>query len=347
MTSIEARRFLKELNREIGKIYLTSQVTVGDRVKTILNYYETLYPLFNKSNSSNPIVAFCDIHKATDNFATSSTNEKEAYKQNIKYQFARALNILVALDSATAHQGQLDAFNIRNGIDDGTISPNSEEAKNVIPWVQINEIGQAPKDKNGNPYCYLMEGYVRLATFDELVTWRKAVENHGNQSEINIKSSSGLKVYGSDFARRMHGRTLQEELEVAGIKNLKDTRNTSYNQTYTYHEYKKFGGILFNLERWANQRAKRWYSTKSWTDDLKYDIDGGNPNGLDWLGDGQYHAGAWIEKKWDYVLASTDYIEWNSKGCGTPPACVLEHDCWDSGDYHMFEYPMSYLVVVG
>ena len=344
LNELEKKRFLKELNREVGKIYLTSQVTIGDRVRTILNYYETLYPMFDKADSSNPIVSFCDIHKATDNFATCSINEKEMYKQNIKYQFARALNILTALDSATAHQGELDAFNIRNGVDDGTIAANSEEAKNVIPWVNIDQIGPALKDANGNPYCYLMEGYVRLATFDELENFILPLKNHGKEVELFIKNASGLRVYGQDFARRMHGRTLQEELELAGIKNLQETRNAQHLYENNYTEYKKFGGIMFSLERWATYRAKKYVKANAWTDDLKYDIDGGNPSGLDWMGDGQYHAGAYITDSNGYVQASPDYIEWDARGVGAPPANVYDGD--SKYDVFKFIYPMTYLVIV-
>jgi hypothetical protein len=191
------------------------------------------------------------------------------YKENIKYQFARALNILSALDSAAAHQGQLDAFNIRNGIDDGTIAPDSEEAKKVIPWVNVDKIGQAPTDSDGNPYCYLMEDYVRLATPEESEDLLYALRKHdGSKNEIYITSKSGLHVSMDDFVKRMHGRTLNQELELAGIRNLGDIKGSPYSFTtkdYWTHVRAPYG-IAFKFERWG--KADEAYKTMSQTPPL-------------------------------------------------------------------------------
>ena len=269
---------MRDLNYEVAQVRLTGTETIGDRVRKVLNYYQELYPLFNKDDSSNPIVSFCDIHKATDNFATSSLDVKETYKQNIKYQFARALNILVALDSATSHQDELEAFNKRNAVDDGTVTLDPVEDKGFITWVKVDQIGPAPTDAKGNPYCYLMEDYVRLATTKEARDLLYALHRHdSSKNVISITSKSGQNVYMSDFIERMQGRTLQEELELAGIQNLDAVRKETYvYETNNIQELKEqyknpvggsfynpkdvkieeheaaFAGITFRYERWGH-----------------------------------------------------------------------------------------------
>ena len=319
----ELENYLIDVDKAIGRLDATANRTIGDLLNEIASSYDNVITKVTNADNSNPIVTFINIHEGTDNFATSSVLEKLYYEETIRYQLYRALNMLDALDSPTLYEerrAQLDA----------------------VDWVDVEE---NTKDRNGNPYCYLMEGYVRLATFDELDNFILPVKNHGSEKEIFVKSASGLKVDGQEFAKRMHGRTLQEELETAGIANLTETRNAQHLYENNYTEYKKFGGIMFGLERWSNKRSKKWFAVNSWTDDLKYSINGGNPSGLDWLGDGQYHAGAWITAEMSYVLAAPDYIEWDSGSVGAPPANVYEGD--DKYDVFKYQYPMTYFVRVG
>ena len=52
----------------------------------------------NMDYDVNPIAAYCECEDAVNNFATTTLAEKEMYKANIQYLFARALNYLVTLE---------------------------------------------------------------------------------------------------------------------------------------------------------------------------------------------------------------------------------------------------------
>ena len=129
-----------------------------------------------------------------------------------------------------------------------------------VKWPDVT----AGTRKNGNPYCYLMEGYVRLATLQEIKDWMKIMQDPsgklygGYQKEVWKTSSTGKKVYLSDFEKRMQGRNLLQELERAGIKNLDAVRKEG------------LGGLTFRYERWG---VSSGYQTFKLTSYMHYTAD--------------------------------------------------------------------------
>ena len=311
----EMEMFLIDLDKEIGKIDLSGNVTIGDMLKELKSEYSTLSKFVNKMDSSNPINAFCNIHSGVDNFKTSSLNEEMLYEEYLKCQLIRALTILQAMDSPTMYD---------------TARENLNKAK----WPDVT-IGT--KDKNGNPYCYLMEGYVRLATvyadinqyWDPLRKEKLSKDSY----KLAVKSASGKKVSLSEFYKRMHGRTLEKELELAGITNLAECRKTAfYNKDYNTGYY---GGITFEYERWGEKYGYQTYplqtnSNVEWTPVLRYRDDQTAWTGL---------------KKNDYIILARDYIRW-TKGLGDYPAHMLHYDA-DKKEIRYYYYPMSTLMLVG
>ena len=310
----EMEMFLIDLDKEIGKIDLSGNVTIGDMLKELKSEYSTLSKFVNKMDSSNPINAFCNIHSGVDNFKTTSLNEEMLYEEYLKCQLIRALTYLQALDSPTLYD---------------TARENLNKAK----WPDVT-IGT--KDKNGNPYCYLMEGYVRLATgwadinqyWDPLKKEKLSKDSY----KIAVKSKSGLKVSLSEFYKRMHGRTLEKELQLAGIANLNACRKTTFSNTDLYWT-SYYGGITFEYERWGNKYGYETFplqtnSKVEWTPILRYLEDFTASHGMG---------------KDDYIILARDYIRW-TKGLGDYPAQMLEYKA--SKKITRYYYPMSTLMLV-
>ena len=209
--------------------------------------------------------------------------------------------------------------------------------------MQVDEVGQPARDENGNPYCSTMGGYVRLATPDEMEAFIAPLNNSGKEKEIFIYNRSDVKpvkVYGSDFVERMHGRSLEEELERAGIQNLEAVRNSDLVSD------QKMQGIMFNLERWGMKRSKVHLDR----DDFPYKMYvGGNTGGhyvykcdlCDYGLDESYMSD--FPKNDDYVMVTTDCINWNKSNSGY--SCVV-YQSFQKPYNHSWHRPYTFLVVV-
>lgn len=318
----ETKKFFKELNSEISNIYISPQLTIGDQLKTIIYYYPRVIPYFKKNNSSNPIVAYCNAHAGSDNFATTSLMQKEAYKQRVIGQLNRALMILAALDSPSLYNGWIEEFK-------------------AIDWPDVQE---GTKDANGNPYCYLMQGYVRLATPDEAANFWFPVTQDSKKSaykpEVAVTSSAGVKVSAREFAVRMQGRTLAQELELAEIKNLHqlkdggvlfETHNPDRDDPHGFAIYtvpapqnhRRASGIAFGYERWASNYGKVVYKEP-----------------IELLGAGTVEP----DSEGHYRVVTSEPIFWDGNTVSPDP---VSNRVWDN---HLreeyYETPLTYLKLV-
>ena len=227
-----------ELDREIGKIDLSGSGTIGEYLHDIKTSYTALSKRFNYTDSSNPINAYINIHAGTDNFATISLNEKELYKQYCQYQLTRALTILQTYDSPVAYQTKRANFDA-----------------SLDKWPATDK---GARDSKGNPYCYLMEDYVRLATKSEVEEfWSPLHRSAGTY--VQVTSKSGKDVRMQDFLKRMNGRTLDQELQLAGIKNISAVKREEYNRTYKGKWWTPPYGLTFRYERWGNPKGYKVY----------------------------------------------------------------------------------------
>jgi hypothetical protein len=341
MDAATTARFLRELRKELSTVYLDGGNTIGTFLNKLEESYGYLSDLCDHKDSSNPIITYVQLHELTDNFATSSEAQKIMYEENIKYQFSRAVTILMALGSNTKHQAKKDKLDAKNAV-------NPKTGKDGWP-----DVTEGSRDKNGNPYCYLMEGFVRLATFDEMQTWREQCDNSHSENEIFIYDKSGLKVHAVDFAKRMHGRTLEQELRLAGIQNLdsvkSESRHNGYHVEISNFEYASLQGIMFSMERWGVKRGKRTYENKAWWpvsmggQGILYNyvrFDRKDIRGMAPSGPG--NVSKWFDNKNDYIHVSPEYIcWWSTKATDGRPAGIAI-----SQNYHnLFAYlfPMTFL----
>ena len=300
----EMEQFLMELDSAIGQIHLSANVTVGEILSKIYDKYSDLSKYFNKLDSSNPVKAFCNIHEGVDNFKTTSLKEEMLYEEYLKCQLTRALTLLQSLDSPTMYEDVRDNFN-------------------KITWPDVTD---DVRDRSGNPYCYLMEGFVRLSTVSEVQNWLEPMRYTKKSSYVDSvqrTSNHGLHVSASEFFRRMHGRSLEAELELAGIKNLSEIRNATW-------DGKHFGGLTFGMERWGVKYGARKYekNTFAWTDGVRYkdpiyhyyEIPG------DWRmdDDGLSYGGILLATDNDYLIVATQYIRWTD-GYGDLPAQIWQY----------------------
>lgn len=318
----EMERFLIELDRAIGKIHLSGNVTIGLMLTKIAESYSDLAQYFNKNDGSNPIKAFCNVHEGVDNFKTSSLREEMLYEEYLKCQLIRALTLLQSLDSPTLYEVPRSNFN-------------------KIKWPDVT-VGV--RDSSGNPYCYLMEGFVRLATVSEVKNWIEPMRDPkaaGYVDSVQRTSKNKLHVSEVEFFRRMHGRNLLEELELAGITNLDKVKNETWSNSDGSR--KNFGGITFGYERWGVNNGYRkfeWSGTHARSDEVRY----ADPYTTS-LGDydGRNWGGEFLGDKNSYMIVAPQYIRWGY-GFGDFPAESVLYQGNDKSTYYY--YPMTTLVVL-
>ena len=332
--------FLTELSHAIVNVQCSSTTTIGDYIGKIREYYMSLVDDVDSMDYDvNPIAAYCECEDAVNNFATTTLAEKEMYKAEIKYQLARALNYLVIMEDFKVWSKRQEAFNQRTATADAYGNPKQDK------WLQVENVPRPARDENGNPYSTIMGGYVRLADKDELKAFFPPLYNTGKEKEIFIYNRSDVKpvkVYAKEFAKRMNGRTLQEELELAGIQNLEAIQNEKHTLIYVNKKGKKSYdedtnyGILFNLERWGIKRSMVPINRKDFTrlSDHEYY----------WMGDGlshNYHTR--FESNDDYLLVTTDCIRWNSN---KPSGSYVVYDTNKEHDADSWYMPFTFLAVV-
>ena len=78
LEGVEMEKYLIELDSEIGKIHLSGNVTIGMMLTKIADRYSDLVHYLDKSDDSNPIKAFCNIHEGVDNFKNLLTERGNA-----------------------------------------------------------------------------------------------------------------------------------------------------------------------------------------------------------------------------------------------------------------------------
>ena len=333
--------FLTELSHAIVNVQCSSTTTIGDYIGKIRESYMSLVDDVDSMDYDvNPIAAYCECEDAVNNFATTTLAEKEMYKADIKYQLARALNYLVIMEDFKVWSKRQEAFNQRTATADAYGNPKQDK------WLQVENVPRPARDENGNPYSTIMGGYVRLADKDELMAFFPPLYNTGKEKEIFIYNRSDVKpvkVYAQEFAKRMNGRTLQEELELAGIQNLEAIQNEKHTRIYVNKKGKKSYdeditnyGILFNLERWGIKRSKVPINRKDFTrlSDHEYY----------WMGDGLSHDYyTRFESNDDYLLVTTDCIRWNSN---KPSGSYVVYDTNKEHDADSWCMPFTFFVVV-
>ena len=337
LSAVDRSDFLDQVCVEISGIQAFGGNTFGSLIHDLNELYPAVITLFENNNSANPINAFCNIHSTTDNFATTSLEAKIIYAEQWKYQLVRAVTMLQMFDSPSVHQAQMDY------LVDELFPPE----KGLWPDVTAGAM-----DANGNPYCYLLGGYVRLAYKDELGDFWTPLRKHDSKvTRLFIDDNKGEHIAIWDFAERMHGRTLEEELKLAGIVNLEDVRNQSFENTGGFNSGDKITiqGLAFEYDRWGKKYGERTFSNNDDVPDLAISK---------WRGEANKF---WFSKDKDYIIMSPEFILWDlsemnytsnnaSRYCPNGAANMRYLSKGSFGtkkEYHEYFLPLTYLVVVG
>ncbi len=222
----EAAAFLWALDDRIKDLRQSPLWSIGDLVKQLKTDYKDVVTKLEDDGPGNPITAYCNYHKDTDNFSTTSLEEEILYEAEIEYQLQRALMILKVLDGVNSHNS------------DETLLKNA-----VFP-----DVTKGAVNKDGYPYCHLFGGYVRL--YGGMVS-----SVYTPFLNKKVKSVSSLdKANVVRFFDRMQGRTVRQELEQAGMPGLKEMMNESSqipNKELDSFGNKKYRGLAFEYERWG------------------------------------------------------------------------------------------------
>ena len=323
----ETEALLRELDIAIGYLDTSGGDTIGSLLQHLSRLYPKVVSRFKRDNSANPINAYCNIHSATDNFATTSLNEKMAYAEELRYQLIRAITMLQTLKSPTLYNGK------RKELD-------------KLFDEQWPDVEAGAVDSNGNPYCYLMKDYVRLANVDEMWDFWHPLRKHDSKVKQLYIDDGTNHVSTAEFARRMNGRRLEEELELAGIVNLEEVRNEFFENSggFNRHDKIKIQGLAFEYDRWGKYGAKTFSKkdnvpalakTKGYGDD----------------------SWSWFYEDKDYLIMSPQFILWDANAMNynrsfcPNGAAIVHYVTKGSGgskeSYHEYLIPLTFLVKIG
>jgi len=170
--------------------FASYNTTVNDLINRFQEIADTI-SINSGTGSSNPIRIFDKLCPYTCNFSSTAFYERTQYRAIIKLQLQRALAWLML------------CYNYKAGNNDSTIDisilPKYNTAISAIDGLTVEN----PPKKN---YCY---------------TWNCEIEgldSQWNSIMIINKPSQGVSAAQVDeFVNRMHGRTLRQELTIAGI----------------------------------------------------------------------------------------------------------------------------------
>jgi hypothetical protein len=152
-----------------------------------------------KPEATNPILKYDKYWNTYFNFETQGYYVRQAYRSNIEYQLTRAFSLLEIY------------YNI---FDPRTANTQDTHYENYVKAMEALErmpAGQSPEDvdrsadRNGNNKRFR----IYCPTFDCDIT--------DLQVEDKVTGCKVLDEQIQEFIRRMNGRTVREELELAGL----------------------------------------------------------------------------------------------------------------------------------
>ena len=254
---------LKKFSKMISQEYFGNGMTVGQLLEKLRDSFDKIMGYLNPKNTAteitNPIMRYVNYHKQVDNFSTDSMDEKELYEENIRYECRRALNLLEAVGGYYANEGSRELMEAaeKAGEDGGT---------GGFPDVSKDNL-----NKDGYPYCNIMESYVRLSTNEEEMDLYRKFYGDERQKKFIIKD----KYEADDFKKRLHGQRLEDVLINAGFSHDQLWNETSFpdknkgsfylagegawnGATNVQHE-----GLSFIYERWGCDWGERTAAEKN------------------------------------------------------------------------------------
>lgn len=185
MSKEELYKVFQQFGKEICKMDQSNFNTIGTKMQDLEKEY-TAAMTYMKNDGSNPISRFCQKYQFIDNFSTTSLIEKEIYALDLECQFDRTLSYLMLL---------------------GGRSSQRENAELFIHSYFPDVVAEAT-DAEGHPYCYLLRHNARL-----LVDVANNLYKSSKSDNFTVLNSEDVQT----FYERMQGRSLKEELVLAGF----------------------------------------------------------------------------------------------------------------------------------
>ena len=236
MSEAEINNVIEEFGKKICDMKQSNYYTIGEKLKLLETEYTTSLT-FLKNNSANPISRYCDLYKYTDNFSTTSLIDKQLYALDLDCQFDRTLSYLMLLGGKTSQKENVDLF-----------------ANSYFP-----DVVKEATNQNGDPYCYLMKSFVQIATDTPNACYKAGKDTHILYTEDIV-----------EFEKRMHGRTLKEELVLAGfdssvfLKQYTNFNNSDFGSGAGYTANDRYVGLAFSYKIVKGNyphvnKIKTWY----------------------------------------------------------------------------------------
>ena len=246
MSAEDVEKVIKEFGEKICAMKQSNFNTIGDKMKQVEAEY-TAAMTYMKNNDANPIARYAQTYQFVDNFSTTSIVDKQAYALDLDIQFDRTLSYLMLLGGESSQGENIKSF---------------EEA-------YFPDVVKEATDAQGHPYFYLAKTYTRVLG-DSLTDFYKS----SKCEKFDVLQKEDV----TEFVKRMHGRTMEEELKEAGFP-----ENTYKNQSTKFTDKERsesrpntnVRGIGFNFEKiMANTKgvpaygntgdAKKWKNLKEY-----------------------------------------------------------------------------------
>jgi hypothetical protein len=170
----------------------------------IRHNFELVCAELSKDATSNPLTAFDSFWDLHFNFKTQGYYLRQAYRTNAEYQLKRAYALLGVYFSFASDPNN-----------DIAARPLSEAMRDALNGMAAIPAGESPEDvdpANCRVWCNTLEKYI---TRTNVGYGSSGARNDGKGCPTNLDTANDRQA--EDFAKRMDGRTVREELELAGL----------------------------------------------------------------------------------------------------------------------------------
>ena len=246
MSEADTEKVIKEFGEKICTMKQSNFSTIGQKMQKVEDEYKKAMS-YMKNNDANPISRYAQTYQFVDNFSTTSIVAKEAYALDLDTQFDRTLSYLMLLGGEDSQAENIKSF---------------DEA-------YFPDVVKEATDAQGHPYFYLAKTYTRILG-DSLTDFYKS----SKCEKFDVLQKEDV----TEFVKRMHGRTMEEELKEAGFP-----ENTYKNQSTKFTDKERsesrpntnIRGIGFNFEKiMANTKGVPSYGNvgdaKKWKNLYEY-----------------------------------------------------------------------------
>ena len=224
----EADEVIRRMGAKIANLPFSNTMTMAQKINAIEEDFRTIANRM-VDDATNPVRRYRELLKVSCNFSTSGIEEEELFEETIRATLFRAMNIMVSVNGYAS----------------------TEELRKMYADCVYPDVHAGTTDSQGNPFCYLMEAYVRIGDPTQIYRDLKGQEK-------------GDKKFLSDadvvrFIERMQGRTLREELVKAGFPDSQINGRTTFKDSEGIPWGNEgYYGVAFKFENWRPKGLRPW-----------------------------------------------------------------------------------------